>query len=185
MLMITKKLNQPFQLVFMNWKALENYQLYLDEVEIPTAEILNLEQINEKYQYLQELYLENFQSESWKNFINLKEDILSEIAKYKNVPTAVMKKVQNHFQEQISVQRLADHAGVDRSYLYTLFRRNLGMGPREYLTIFRLSRAADLLSYSGHSVEHIATACGYRDPLVFSKAFKTHYGKTPSAYRDN
>lgn len=100
MLMITKKLNQPFQLVFMNWKALENYQLYLDEVEIPTAEILNLEQINEKYQYLQELYLENFQSESWKNFINLKEDILSEIAKYKNVPTAVMKKVQNHFQEK-------------------------------------------------------------------------------------
>ena len=93
--------------------------------------------------------------------------------------------IQNHFQEQISVQRLADHAGVDRSYLYTLFRRNLGMGPREYLTIFRLSRAADLLSYSGHSVEHIATACGYRDPLVFSKAFKTHYGKTPSAYRDN
>lgn len=47
MLMITKKLNQPFQLVFMNWKALENYQLYLDEVEIPTAEILNLEQIND------------------------------------------------------------------------------------------------------------------------------------------
>ena len=93
--------------------------------------------------------------------------------------------IQNHFQEQISVQRLADHAGVDRSYLYTLFRRNLGMGPREFLTIFRLSRAADLLSYSGHSVEHIATACGYRDPLVFSKAFKTHYGKTPSAYRDN
>lgn len=100
MLMITKKLNQPFQLVFMNWKALENYQLYLDEVEIPTAEILNLEQINEKYQYLQELYLENFQSESWKNFINLKEDILSEIAKYKNVPTAVMKKSRIIFRKR-------------------------------------------------------------------------------------
>ena len=34
------------------------------------------------------------------NSLNLKEDILSEIAKYKNVPTAVMKKVQNHFQEK-------------------------------------------------------------------------------------
>lgn len=97
MLMITKKLNQPFQLVFMNWKALENYQLYLDEVEIPTAEILNLEQINEKYQYLQELYLENFQSESWKNFINLKEDILSEIAKYKKCSNSSHEKSPESF----------------------------------------------------------------------------------------
>lgn len=100
MLMVTKKVNQPYQLVFMNWKALENYELYLDEVEIPTTEILNLEEINEKYQYLQELYLENFQSDSWQNFRELKEDILSELAKYKNIPTAIMKKIQDHFMEK-------------------------------------------------------------------------------------
>ena len=91
--------------------------------------------------------------------------------------------IQHHFHEQISVQDLADYVGVNRSYLYMLFRRNLGVGPREYLTVFRLSRAADLLSYSGRSVEDIASACGYRDPLVFSKAFKTQYGLTPSVYR--
>ena len=84
----------------MNWKALENYELYLDEVEIPTTEIVNLEEINEKYQYLQELYLENFQSDSWQNFRELKEDILSELAKYKNIPTAIMKKIQDHFMEK-------------------------------------------------------------------------------------
>lgn len=100
MLMVTKKVNQPYQLVFMNWKALENYELYLDEVEIPTTEIVNLEEINEKYQYLQELYLENFQSDSWQNFRELKEDILSELAKYKNIPTAIMKKIQDHFMEK-------------------------------------------------------------------------------------
>ena len=72
----------------------------MDEVEIPTTEIVNLEEINEKYQYLQELYLENFQSDSWQNFRELKEDILSELAKYKNIPTAIMKKIQDHFMEK-------------------------------------------------------------------------------------
>ena len=92
--------------------------------------------------------------------------------------------IQHHFYEQISVQDLADYVGVDRSHLYRLFLKNLGVGPREYLTVFRLSRAADLLGYSGRSVENIAAACGYHDPLVFSKAFKAQYGMTPSAYRN-
>lgn len=100
MLMITKKINQPYQLVFMNWKALENYELYLDEIEIPTVEMTNLEEINEKYHYLQNYYLDNFQSESWQNFKDLKEEILSELVKYKDVPVAIAKKIQDHFGEK-------------------------------------------------------------------------------------
>lgn len=100
MLMITKKLNQPYQLVFMNWKALENYELYLDEIEIPITQMLRLEEISEKYQYLQELYLENFQSGSWQNFRSLKEEILQEIVKYSSVPMAVIEKIRSHFMDK-------------------------------------------------------------------------------------
>lgn len=100
MLMITKKVHQPYQLVFMNWKALENYEMYLDEVEIPTVEMLNLEEMNEKYHYLQSCYLDNFQSESWQKFQDLKNEILSELVKYKDVPEVIVKNIQNHFLEK-------------------------------------------------------------------------------------
>ena len=97
MLMISKKENEPYQLLFMNWKAFENFDLYLDEVEIPTIGFVDLDNINREYRYLQEIYLNNFKSESWNNFIELKEDILGDLAKYKELPVAVIEKIKEHY----------------------------------------------------------------------------------------
>lgn len=36
--------------------------------------------------------------------------------------------------------------------------------------------------YSAYSVSQIAEACGFADPLYFSKVFKKHYGASPAVY---
>ena len=100
MLMVTKKENEPYQLLFMNWKAFENFDLYLDEVEIPTIGFVDIDNINREYCYLQEIYLNNFKSESWNKFIELKEDILGDLAKYKELPVAVIDKIKGHYAER-------------------------------------------------------------------------------------
>lgn len=100
MLMISKKENEPYQLLFMNWKAFENFDLYLDEVEIPTIGFVDIDNINREYRYLQEIYMNNFKSESWNNFIELKEDILCDLAKYKELPVAVIEKIKGHYAER-------------------------------------------------------------------------------------
>lgn len=57
------------------------------------------------------------------------------------------------------------------------------MSPQEFLTEVRLSRAKELLSATKLSVEQVALSCGYRDTLVFSKAFKRSTGMAPKEYR--
>ena len=54
---------------------------------------------------------------------------------------------------------------------------------QQYLTDHRLTRAAELLGLNNFSIDEIAEFSGYRDTLVFSKAFKRKYAVTPTAYR--
>ncbi len=91
--------------------------------------------------------------------------------------------IRNHYAEEVRVTDIAAYTGIHRSYLFTLFRRQAGMSPQQYLARYRLSRAAELLSSTEYSVESIAMSCGYRDPQVFTKAFKGVYSVTPSSYR--
>lgn len=91
--------------------------------------------------------------------------------------------IQNNYADPVRVKDIADYVGVNRSYLYTLFQDNLQLSPKEYLTNFRLTRAAELLQLTDLSVETVAMSCGYRDALGFSKIFKAKMGITPSAYR--
>lgn len=74
-------------------------------------------------------------------------------------------------------------------YVRKLFRKETGVTPHEYLVSSRMSLAADIISsgisnrYSGYSVSQIAEACGYSEPLYFSRVFKKYYGISPSEYR--
>lgn len=91
--------------------------------------------------------------------------------------------IQNNYADPVRVKDIGDYVGVNRSYLYTLFQDNLQLSPKEYLTNFRLTRAAELLQLTDLSVETVAMSCGYQDALGFSKIFKAKMGITPSAYR--
>lgn len=91
--------------------------------------------------------------------------------------------IQNTYSNNIKVSDIASYVCINRSYLYTLFQKNTGMSPQEYLANYRLTRAAELLDVTDLPVSSVAMSCGYRDPLVFSKAFKGKKGMSPSQYR--
>lgn len=91
--------------------------------------------------------------------------------------------IQNTYSNNIKVTDIASYVCINRSYLYTLFQKNIGMSPQEYLANYRLTRAAELLDVTDLPIGSVAMSCGYRDPLVFSKAFKGKKGMSPSQYR--
>lgn len=91
--------------------------------------------------------------------------------------------IQNNFSNPLSVTDIAAYVGINRSYLCTLFRQELQMAPREYLTNYRITRAAELLMITELSIEGVAFSCGYQDALVFSKNFRAKMGCAPSVYR--
>lgn len=91
--------------------------------------------------------------------------------------------VHYNYANHITVSDMAKYVSLNRSYLFTLFQRVLNVSPQEFLTKFRLTRAKEQLELSNATVAAIAQSVGYRDPLVFSKAFKQMTGMTPMQYR--
>jgi AraC-like DNA-binding protein len=83
----------------------------------------------------------------------------------------------------VTVNELAKYIGISRSYLTSVFRKQLNVSPQEYIVDFRLKRSAGLLRTSNMSVQEIAEAVGYDNPLTFSKMFKRSYGISPREYR--
>ncbi|MDO4273778.1 MAG: AraC family ligand binding domain-containing protein [Eubacteriales bacterium] len=85
----------------------------------------------------------------------------------------------------IHVQDIADYIGINRSYLTSIFKKNLNQSPQDYLMEFRLEKAADLLRNTEYSIQEIASNVGYQDPLNFSKSFKNHFSLSPKKYREH
>ena len=50
--------------------------------------------------------------------------------------------------------------------------------------LYRLQRAAELLSSSDMSVEDIAFEIGYKVPSALYKRFNAHFGMSPTEYRN-
>ena len=91
--------------------------------------------------------------------------------------------IRSHYQEDLTVTKLARYVGLNRSYLTTVFQNTVHESPQQYLMRFRMERAARMLQAGELAVAEIARSCGYPDPLTFSKAFKRTMGDTPSQYR--
>ncbi|MFV2145619.1 AraC family transcriptional regulator [Isoptericola sp. G70] len=82
-----------------------------------------------------------------------------------------------------SVGALAAMVGLSTSQLGALFRAQVGTSPLQYQTGLRLARARVLLDTTDLPVAAVARACGYDDPLYFSRRFARTHGMSPSAYR--
>jgi len=91
--------------------------------------------------------------------------------------------IQSNYCNPIKVTDIADFVCVNRSYLYTLFERSIGMSPQKFLSAYRITKAAELLQTTDIPIESIALSCGYNDALVFTKAFKQAKEISPSLYR--
>lgn len=99
MLMITKKVNLPFEMLFMNWGVLDNYELYLDEVNIPISSFEFLEDMPIIYNKLVQQFKDNFRSKSWNDFKDEKDTILKEAELFKTIPNYVIDKIEQHYEK--------------------------------------------------------------------------------------
>ncbi|MFB5761624.1 AraC family transcriptional regulator [Paenibacillus medicaginis] len=90
-----------------------------------------------------------------------------------------------HYNEQISIEQLAAMLGLDRKYVSALFKKELGLPPRQYLLQYRMKRACEMLREGKYTVSEVAHSVGYQDISLFSKMFKKTIGTSPRSYTKN
>lgn len=86
----------------------------------------------------------------------------------------------NYTSEKISADRLAAECGISVSYLRRLFAECCGVSPIEYTVNLRLEYAKELIASKEFSVTAAAENSGFNDISYFSRAFKKHFGVSPS-----
>lgn len=78
---------------------------------------------------------------------------------------------------------------LNYDYIRKLFQKETGATPREYLLHERMKLAKNIISgelynrYSEYTISQIAEACGFSNPLYFSRVFKNQFGVAPSEYK--
>ncbi len=85
--------------------------------------------------------------------------------------------------EPWTVERLARAIGLSRSTFAARFSELVGEPPLEYVSRWRMTKAAELLRESDLSVLDVAERAGYSSEAAFGRAFKRHEGTAPARYR--
>ncbi len=88
------------------------------------------------------------------------------------------------FLQPITLRQASAVVDIHPDYLSRRFKRETGVGLHEYLLMLRLQRATSLLVKTTKSIKEIGSEVGFRDPQVFSKAFRRCMGCPPTIYRD-
>ena len=96
---------------------------------------------------------------------------------------AVLRAMYDHIETPLTLDELADHAGLSRRQIERQFKKLLGEAPAQTYRNIRLERARTLLMETNMSVMQVSMAAGFNSDNVFSRHFKARYGETPYGHR--
>lgn len=92
--------------------------------------------------------------------------------------------IHEHYNEQVTLNEVADSIYVSTFYISRMFKKELGKNFVDYLNDVRIEKAKELLKDVKYKTYEVADMVGISDPHYFSKLFKKHSGITPSEYRE-
>lgn len=119
-------------------------------------------------------YLEKAQADNFK---------LSKFSSVEKI-NSVLKYIQEHISENITVEILANHVHFHPNYFTNVFKKYMGMPPIQYINKIKYEKAKYLLKTTGLHINEIASRTGFCDIYYFSKSFKNYSGYSPSDFRN-
>lgn len=139
-----------------------------------------------KRQTLVDLEIMRFFVQFWRrnrpaNYL-IDEQKSREKGKYATV-YAVSDYISAHFQEEITLERLAEEFYVSKSYLSRSFKEVVGFGFKEYVNILRIRLAQEMLEDSNLTISEISEMVGFDTASYFGQVFQKHLAISPSQYR--
>lgn len=99
-----------------------------------------------------------------------------------DVQTQIVKMIEEHLEDDISLDYIADQLHIRPDVASRLFRQIMGNSYTEYIREKKLNRAIQLLEQD-YTVKDIAQKLGYSSAQYFIKVFKEEHGITPYQYK--
>ena len=134
------------------------------------------------------------------NIIVILEALLATIVQNTKEPsqriasTPMQQKFENELLEQIilyineniftsfNVEDLCDQFAISRSSLQSLFKANLNIAPKEYISNLKLQKSKELIKESKYTISEIASMLGFSSIHYFSRRFKQKFDINTTEY---
>ena len=93
------------------------------------------------------------------------------------------KYMEDHYDEKIVLEDLAEIVGLNPVYFSVLFKKETGINVSAYLLNIRIEKAKEFLCNTNETIAAIGDRVGYKDSRYFSQIFTKQVGVKPALYR--
>lgn len=90
-----------------------------------------------------------------------------------------------NYSRPISLNEIAAHMNMNKSAFCTFMRRHTGHSFSEYVNLYRLDKAAEMLVHTDKGIAEIAYDVGFANVTYFNRLFKSRFSRPPGAMRTN
>jgi len=97
--------------------------------------------------------------------------------------TEVIKFIELHYQDKITLEMIAEHVNFSENYLCRVFKEQTGTNLIHYINNVRMNKAAELILIGHTYIKEVSSLVGIIDQFYFSRVFKKHFGVSPTEYR--
>lgn len=113
--------------------------------------------------------------------INKSTNISNDVTiKIKNI----LNYIKKNYMYELSIKDVASACNFSEYHFMRFFKKHIGMTCIEYINIYRLEVASDLLYTTHKSIMDISFQVGFNNVSYFNKLFKAKYRLTPKEFRD-
>lgn len=163
--------------------GIELWSVFKYELEHNGVYILDqVDQLSRPYQQFAQALsweeLDNFFQKLLRTIEN--EPIFQENIRHSKLIDDVLKYVEENLHKPITLNEISDELYISRNYLGKIFKDNMNITFKEYLTKTRINKARKMLLSGNYMIYEVAEAVGFDNPSYFSALFKKVLGYSPS-----
>lgn len=109
----------------------------------------------------------------------------TKILKTKKIIQAAKEYIDEHYNEELTLNKIANVIHISPNYFSSLFSNEIGQSFLEYVASLRIEKAKQLLADRDAKAYEVGEKVGYANPYYFSRIFKKCTGMSPSEYKDS
>lgn len=91
--------------------------------------------------------------------------------------------ISQHYDEDLSVEALAEKVYLSPGYLSVIFKKETGQNLNSYIRAYRLAQAKCLLETTNMKIVQVCQKTGFTNVSYFCKRFREHFGTSPHRFR--
>ena len=93
--------------------------------------------------------------------------------------------MDREFAENIKVAELAECCNMSEAHFRRIFQDGINMTPMDYLNLVRIQKACMIMNKTDHSMEVVASECGFTTFSTFNRNFRKFLNTSPYQWKKN